>query len=82
MNSLETEIMNHGLRAIATQEQGSAEEAKTEWFLYDNLKLLKSILDSGSCNECKHKKICLVCPSAGDLVRYNCAFFMREGESE
>lgn len=44
--------------------------------------LLREILNSGSCCECRHKDICKFRPEPGTLARYNCPFFIREGEKK
>lgn len=41
------------------------------------LSVLKQLQDSGSCNDCAHKS-CLYKPELGQLVRYNCPFYLRK----
>ena len=49
------------------------------YYVKDCLMTLRSILNSGCCNECEHKRYntCGFCPEAGQLVRYNCPLFQR-----
>lgn len=82
MNRLETEIENHRMRAIMSENVGNANEAKNEWYLYDCLSALKNIQDCGDCNVCANKKDCQHVPKAGQMVRYNCPFYKKEGEAE
>jgi hypothetical protein len=44
----------------------------------DNLRLLKSILDSGDCNTCIAKKTCGYVPRCGEQVRFNCPHYERD----
>lgn len=41
------------------------------------LSVLKQLQDSGSCNDCANKS-CLHKPELGQLVRYNCPFYLRK----
>lgn len=54
-------------------------EEKSEWYLHDCLSLLKNIQDSGDCNVCASKKDCQYAPKWGQMVRYNCPFYKKEG---
>lgn len=40
----------------------------------------RDIVQTGDCNECAKKMGCEYVPKAGQVVRYNCPFFEREGE--
>jgi len=51
-------------------------------FVLDNLILLRQILSTGNCNDCKNKN-CGYCPEPGRIVRYNCPFYIsKESEEE
>lgn len=80
MNKLETEIENHRIRAIMSGNIGNTTESESEWYLYDCLSALKNIQDSGDCNVCASKKDCQYAPTVGQMVRYNCPFYKKEGE--
>lgn len=82
MNKLETEIENHKMRAIMCENVGNVNEAKNEWYLYDCLFALKNIQNCGDCNVCASKNDCQYVPTVGRMVRYNCPFYMKEGEAE
>lgn len=43
---------------------------------------LEAIWKSGRCADCRHKEICKFRPNLdlGEQERYNCPFFIREGE--
>lgn len=51
-------------------------------FILDSLKTLRDIYNSGSCNDCQHKKYCNDVPRLGQQVRYNCPYYAREGKNE
>ena len=82
MNRLETEIENHRIKAIMSENVGANTEARKEWYLYDCLSALKNIQDSGDCNVCASQKDCQYAPKAGQMVRYNCPFYRKEGGVE
>lgn len=42
------------------------------------ISVLKSIQESGSCNDCNAIKDCKYKPKLGEMVRYNCPFYRRE----
>lgn len=44
----------------------------------DWLKVLKNIMDVGSCNECKSRGMCEYEPEAGQMTRFNCPFYKEE----
>ena len=44
----------------------------------DWLKVLKNIMEVGSCNECKSRGMCEYEPEAGQMTRYNCPFYKEE----
>lgn len=48
--------------------------------LADWLKAYKQILESGDCNECAKSGYCDCEPQWGEMVRYNCPFYAKEGE--
>lgn len=48
----------------------------------DNLILLRTILESGDCNVCRKRKICVYVPGFGEQVRYNCPFFEKKENAE
>ena len=81
MNRLETAIENHRIRAIMAENQGCKNEAEAEWYLYDCLSALKNIHETGDCNNCTHKN-CGYLPEVGQMVRYNCPFYQKEGEND
>lgn len=50
-----------------------------EYFLTaDRLKLLKEIVDSGSCNDCGYSSKCYSRPRPGQIIRFNCPMYRRE----
>lgn len=49
-------------------------------YILDSLMALRNIYDSGSCNDCGISAICNFKPKLGQMVRYNCPFYEREGE--
>lgn len=48
--------------------------------LADWLKHYKRIIESGDCNVCDIKKVCIHKPKCGELVRYNCPHYRTEEE--
>ena len=82
MNRLETEIENHRMRAIMSENVGNTNEAKAEWYLYECLSALKNIQDSGDCNVCASQKDCQYAPTPGQMVRYNCPFYKKESDEK
>lgn len=74
---LQMEITNHKMRAMTLDMIGSKDSA-AEWYLYDCLSTLKTILDSGDCNDCSKSRSCPYCPKPGQLVRYNCPYFKKK----
>ena len=51
-------------------------------YLLDCLTAYRNIVESGCCNNCKIRLICKYIPKAGELVRYNCPFYIAEGSEE
>ena len=82
MNRIETEIENHRIKATMCENLGAKTEAQKEWYLYDCLSLLKNIQDCGDCNVCASKNDCQYVPTVGQMVRYNCPFYMKEGDEK
>ena len=81
VNRLEIEIANHKMQAEACERLGNKEEARHKWFIYDCLSALKNIHETGDCNNCTHKN-CGYLPVVGQMVRYNCPFYKKEGEEK
>ena len=51
-------------------------------YILDTLLAYRKIIQSGDCNSCKIKNECDACPKPGELVRYNCMFYVaKEGET-
>lgn len=51
-------------------------------YILDTLMAYRNIVQTGDCNRCKIKKECGVCPKPGEMVRYNCMFYVAEGEQD
>ena len=51
-------------------------------YIYDCLVSLRNIYKTGCCNDCGIKNQCKHVPKAGQMVRYNCPFYVKEGEDE
>ena len=49
-------------------------------YILDCLMVLRNIYDSGSCNDCGSIRVCQCKPKLGQMVRYNCPFYEKEGE--
>lgn len=81
MTRLEREIENHQMKAIMYEIVGNKEEANDEYYLYDCLSTLKNIHETGDCNNCTHKG-CGYLPEPGQMVRFNCPFYKKEGDKE
>ena len=48
-------------------------------YILDSLRALREIQETGSCNDCMVK--CIYRPKPGQMVRYNCPFYMgQKGE--
>lgn len=45
-------------------------------YIIDCLQELETIYNSGSCNDCRQQKYCSIKPEWGQLVRYNCAYYI------
>ena len=50
-------------------------------YILDCLRALRSILETGDCNNCAVKD-CVCKPGLGQMVRYNCPFYEKEGDGE
>ena len=51
-------------------------------YILDTLMAYRNIVQTGDCNRCKIKKECGVSPKPGEIVRYNCVFYVEEGDKE
>lgn len=49
-------------------------------FLLDSLRTLRKIYETGDCNSCKIKLRCKFSPMPGQMVRYNCPFYVKDGD--
>ena len=50
-------------------------------YILDSLMALRNIQESGSCNDCGIAWACQMKPQPGQMVRYNCPFWVKqEGE--
>lgn len=47
-------------------------------YILDCLTALRNILETGGCNHCKVKD-CVYKPKPGQMVRYNCPFYEKDG---
>ena len=45
-------------------------------YIIDALRAYADIVNSGCCNECDKQRDCEYAPKVGQLVRYNCPFFV------
>ena len=45
-------------------------------YVLDSLRVLRDILDSGSCDDCDVQETCEHKPKLGQLVRYNCPHYL------
>lgn len=50
-------------------------------YILDCLTVLRSILETGDCNNCRVKD-CYCKPRPGQMVRYNCPFYEKDGNNE
>ena len=50
-------------------------------YILDCLRALRSILETGDCNNCEAKN-CVYKPKAGQMIRYNCPFYEKESDNE
>ena len=48
-------------------------------YILDCLRALRSIYKTGDCNNCGAKG-CVYKPEVGQMVRYNCPFYVKDGE--
>lgn len=51
-------------------------------YILNTLMAYRNIVQTGDCNRCKIKKDCGVCPKPGEMVRYNCIFYVGEEKCE
>lgn len=47
-------------------------------YILDCLRNLRSIYETGDCNDCGTKS-CIYKPKPGQMVRYNCPFYEKDG---
>lgn len=47
-------------------------------YFLNALMAYRNIVDSGCCNDCGNVKTCKYKPKPGQLVRYNCPFYVRK----
>lgn len=46
-------------------------------YILDSLQALRNIHETGCCNDCKFRVYeCYYAPKAGQMVRYNCPFYI------
>ena len=48
-------------------------------YILDCLRNLRSIYETGDCNNCGAKD-CIYKPRVGQMVRYNCPFYKKDGK--
>ena len=85
----EEERLNEAMARLILAGDG-LEKSKTEtevdkvisdlYWVIDCLKAYQEITQSGCCNDCCIAKACQCKPKPGELVRYNCVFYMRKGK--
>lgn len=51
-------------------------------YILDSLMALRNIQACGSCNDCGLAQICKVRPLPGQMVRYNCPFWVKDGDQQ
>jgi hypothetical protein len=49
-------------------------------YVLDCLRCLRNILETGDCNNCRSSSTCNVRPKPGQMVRYNCPFYVKDGD--
>ena len=49
-------------------------------YILDVLTTFRRIVQSGCCNNCNKRRTCGYDPGIGQLVRYNCPFYVRRDE--
>lgn len=49
--------------------------------ILDCLRSLRSIYETGDCNNCEIEPICKFKPVPGQMVRYNCPFYVKDGDN-
>ena len=51
-------------------------------YILDTLIAYRNIIQTGDCNRCGISKECNVKPKPGEIVRYNCMFYVeKDGEA-
>lgn len=50
-------------------------------YILDCLRNLRSIYETGDCNNCEIRTICKIKPMPGQMVRYNCPLYVKDGEA-
>ena len=51
-------------------------------YILDCLRALREIYATGDCNNCGISGMCKVKPDVGQIVRYNCPFYVKDGDGE
>lgn len=51
-------------------------------YILDCLRSLRSIYESGDCNSCGIEVTCKAKPMPGQMVRYNCPFYVKDDDNE
>ena len=51
-------------------------------YILDSLLALRNIQECGSCNDCGLTRTCKVRPLPGQMVRYNCPFWVKDGDQQ
>lgn len=51
-------------------------------YILDCLRCLRNICETGDCNNCKSKPTCDMKPEPGQMVRYNCPFYVKDDDNE
>lgn len=74
-----TAEMANGRKAVMAMDKLDNAIANTAYIL-DCLRALKDILETGDCNNCGTDCVCK--PKAGQMVRYNCPFYMKQGKND
>lgn len=51
-------------------------------YILDCLRALRKIYETGDCNNCGISGLCKVKPGVGQMVRYNCPFYVKDSDGE
>lgn len=51
-------------------------------YILNSLTALRNIYETGCCNNCEIVKTCHCKPKIGQMVRYNCPFYVRKYEEQ